>query len=378
MLASKLSISSSESVKLINDFEAVAYGVKHLVKDKDILTLQDGEPQGKNGTIIVAGAATGLGKSFLIYHEDDEVAYPTEGGHTNFAPRSELEFALLQYILNNVRDENNKPLDRVSVERIISGRGIVGIYRFLQDCQDPLSELRWLKSPGDEKTKELIKRVEKTVIQKDLIPLKKEVAKSNLKKSRLSSQDKKDILNNFTHQPLEEFLKSLKEKIEKEQFLLRDFKEPSEEKKKLEKIKELKQLLGKFSEPRQIKRLIENWQIEDERERVSIDPAAIIASAALKKSDPLCIKAMQMFLEIYAAEMGNTALQFLPYGGLYMAGGITPQILPLIEEEKDKILTVFMQKGRLSSELKKMPVYIIKNLEAGLVGAAYYAAKHIQ
>ena len=60
-----------------------------------------------------------------------------------------------------------------------------------------------------------------------------------------------------------------------------------------------------------------------------------------------------------------------------MAGGITPQILPLIEEEKDEILEAFSNKGRLSKELAKIPLYVLKNLEAGLIGSAYYAEHKI-
>jgi glucokinase len=85
------------------------------------------------------------------------------------------------------------------------------------------------------------------------------------------------------------------------------------------------------------------------------------------------MKTMEMFLEAYGAEVGNVALQFLPYGGLYLAGGITPQILPLMKN--GSFLRAFLNKGRMRGLLEKIPVYVIKNLNVGLMGAVRYAAE---
>ncbi len=62
----------------------------------------------------------------------------------------------------------------------------------------------------------------------------------------------------------------------------------------------------------------------------------------------------------------------LPYNGLYIAGGIAPQILPLLETYG--FMQAFLNKGRLKPILAKVPVYVVKNPQVGLVGAAVCAA----
>ncbi|MDE5070905.1 MAG: glucokinase [Trichodesmium sp. St16_bin4-tuft] len=112
-------------ISLINDFEAVGYGILGL-NAKDLKTLQPGEPK-SDTPIAVIGAGTGLGQCFLIRAAGVVKVYPTEGGHTDFKARSQLEFDLLKYLkkLHNIK--------RVSVERVVSGMGIVAIYQFLRD-----------------------------------------------------------------------------------------------------------------------------------------------------------------------------------------------------------------------------------------------------
>lgn len=114
-------------ISLINDFEAVGYGILGLTST-DLFTLQAGQPQ-YDTPIAVIGAGTGLGECFLIRGAGTVKVYPTEGGHADFAPRSELEFHLLKYLLAKHR------IERVSVERVVSGMGIVAIYQFLRDRQ---------------------------------------------------------------------------------------------------------------------------------------------------------------------------------------------------------------------------------------------------
>jgi len=112
-------------IALINDFEAIGYGVLGLT-DEDMDVLQQGETQ-PDAPMAVIGAGTGLGECFLVSLGDEVKVYPTEGGHTDFAPRSELEFQLLKYLLAK------HSIDRVSVERVVSGLGLVSIYQFLRD-----------------------------------------------------------------------------------------------------------------------------------------------------------------------------------------------------------------------------------------------------
>jgi glucokinase len=75
----------------------------------------------------VIGAGTGLGQGFLIRLSDHYHVYATEGGHADFAPRTDIEFKLLQYFHRQYH------LDRVSVERVVSGQGITAIYQFFCD-----------------------------------------------------------------------------------------------------------------------------------------------------------------------------------------------------------------------------------------------------
>jgi glucokinase len=241
-------------VSLINDFAAVGYGVLGL-DSEDLLTLQAGHPKSRSPMAII-GAGTGLGHCYLIPEGDTYRVFSAEGGHADFAPRSELEFQLLQYFLKKHDD-----LERISVERVVSGPGIVLIYQFLRD--------------------------------------------------RLS-----------------------------------------------------------HSESPAIARTVTNWERGDR----TVDPAAAIATAAVENSDRLCEKTMQMFIEAYGSQSGNFALQLLPYGGLYIAGGITPKILPLMQA--GSFLQAFTNKGRMKPLLESIPVHIVLNPKVGLIGAAIRAWKN--
>lgn len=97
------------------------------------------------------------------------------------------------------------------------------------------------------------------------------------------------------------------------------------------------------------------------------DPPAVIGEAGASGNDALCQDALAIFCRIYGAEAGNLALKCLPYGGVYLAGGITPKILPMLQ--KDFFMQSFLNKGRYRNILKKMPVRACLNSEAGLLGA---------
>ena len=240
-----------DRVSLINDFVAVGYGVLGL-QPEDLCTLQKGKVA-ERSPIGVIGAGTGLGEAYLSWNGDRYEVYATEGGHTDFAPRNTLEIELLQYLL--------KRHDRVSVERVASGMGIVAIYQFLRD-RDNIAE-----SP--------------------------EIA---------------------------------------------------------EKVR--------------------RWEAGE----TDSEAAAAIANAAMSPSngDRLAIQTMQMFVEAYAAEVGNLALKLIPNGGLYIAGGIAPKILPLLQDEK--FLQVLKNKGRVSGVLEDIPIHIVLNPEVGLIGAMLHGA----
>jgi glucokinase len=241
-------------VSLINDFEAVSYGVFGLAPE-DLHPLQPGKPQ-THAPVAVLGAGTGLGQGFALQRDGHPLVFASEGGHADFAPRSELEFQLLHYLLDKHQ------ISRVSVERVVSGQGIVSLYQFLRDRQFAT------ESPA-------------------------------------------------------------------------------------------------------VAEAITTWERQSGLSHKTVDPGATIATAAAA-GDPLCQKAMAMFVAAYGAEAGNLALKLLPYGGLYVAGGIAAKNLALITA--GGFMEAFIHKGRVSSLLEKVPVQIVLNPQVGLIGAALKAA----
>src|SRR6266853_3319063 len=108
------------SVGLLNDLEAYAYGIDGL-ESKDFITLSEGaeEPEGNRAVI---SAKTGLGMAGLYWDGFRHHPFACEGGHADFAPRNDLQMELLAYL--------QKKYGRISCERILSGPGIRNIYDF--------------------------------------------------------------------------------------------------------------------------------------------------------------------------------------------------------------------------------------------------------
>ncbi|MDH3973107.1 MAG: glucokinase [Deltaproteobacteria bacterium] len=98
------------------------------------------------------------------------------------------------------------------------------------------------------------------------------------------------------------------------------------------------------------------------------DPAAVIAKHAVEGNDLLAEKALHIFLSLYGSEAGNVALKFLPYGGLYIAGGIAAKIAVRFKERT--FLEAFLNKGRMADLLRRIPVGVVLREEVGLMGAA--------
>ena len=112
------------------------------------------------------------------------------------------------------------------------------------------------------------------------------------------------------------------------------------------------------------------------KERMAADdPAAVIGAEALAGRDPRCVHALELCTDIYGAEAANLALKFLAFGGLYIGGGIAPKILPFLQ--RGGFMRSFLNKGRLSVTLERMPVRVSLNEETALLGAAYLAASMI-
>jgi glucokinase len=231
-------------VRLLNDLEATAHGLKLLRPDE----LEDLNPHAPSpppdDTRVLLAAGTGLGESLLLWTGKDYHICPSEGGHADFAPNSDLEIDLLRYLRTSYL--------HVSYERVLSGPGLYSIYQFLRDT--------------------------------------------------------------------------------------------------------------KKNEP--------TWFAE---KLPTGDPAALIAEAGLTGKPDICKEALQLFVSIYGAEAGNMALKTLALGGVYLGGGIAPEILPALRE--DTFMKAFLAKGRYKRLLGKIPVRVVLNPHTAMIGAASVAAE---
>jgi len=230
------------SVRLINDFAAAAMGVLATPEER-MVTLQAGDevPQ---ATKAVLGAGTGLGQAQLFWDGSRYRVNPTEGGHGGFPPVGETQRELLAYL-----ERTHRP---VSVERVVSGPGLVRVYRFFVERGVPTAP-------------------------------------------------------------------------------------------------------------------------EVEAQMAADDPAAVISRLGLAAADAACDQALDLFASAYGAEAGNLALRCLAVGGVYVAGGIAPKILPRLQE--GAFMASFKNKGRMSELMGRIPVKVVLDPAAGLLGAALEACQ---
>ncbi|HKN88544.1 MAG TPA: glucokinase [Nitrospiraceae bacterium] len=109
-------------------------------------------------------------------------------------------------------------------------------------------------------------------------------------------------------------------------------------------------------------------------ERMQVeDPAAVIAEVGLKKQADIGVQALDLFASIYGAEAGNLALKSMALSGIYVGGGIAPKLLAKLQD--GAFMRGFMNKGRYKKLMGSIPVQVITNDKAGLIGAASVAAK---
>ena len=109
-------------VRLINDFAAIGYGIR-VLEEADLLTLQAGHPD-PSGVIGIIGAGTGLGEGMVVRAGGQWTVLPSEGGHATYAPLTALERELYAFL-------SDRYAGHVSVERVVSGPGLVDIFEFL-------------------------------------------------------------------------------------------------------------------------------------------------------------------------------------------------------------------------------------------------------
>jgi glucokinase len=124
------------TVGLINDLEALAYGLD-MLESKDFVTISEGACEA-DGNMAVVSAGSGLGEAGLYWDGFRHHPFACEGGHTEFAPKNDVEIGLLQYLMKKYGHQH------VSYERILSGPGVQNVYEFLRDTGKE-EEPAWLR-----------------------------------------------------------------------------------------------------------------------------------------------------------------------------------------------------------------------------------------
>jgi len=232
-------------VVLLNDLVAIAGAVPFLTAE-DLWPVNGAVPISE-GTIAVIAPGTGLGEAYLCWDGKGYQAYPSEGGHVDFAPLTEQQQDLLNYL--------RKAHGHVSYEFVCSGMAIPMLFRYL-----------------------------------------------------------------------------------------------SEE--------------GGF---------IPSRTLRDEMAAVA-DHTPVIVRHALADNCAVSTATVHLFLEILAAAAGNMALTFMATGGVFLAGGILPRLLPLLDREK--FMQRFRAKGRMSGILDQIAVKVVTRENVALLGASF-AARHL-
>ena len=99
---------------------------------------------------------------------------------------------------------------------------------------------------------------------------------------------------------------------------------------------------------------------------------ARVSESAMGRRCAACVEALDMFVDAYGAEAGNLALRSVATAGIYLGGGIAPKLLPALES--GRFMDAFRDKEPLADLLRTIPVHVILNPSAGLLGAATFAA----
>ena len=149
---------SLHSVFVINDFQAVGYGINLLdnSKSEDVFIAKKGnnEDVSCKKTRAIIGAGTGLGKSMLVYdaHMNAYIPLASEGGHSDFPAQNNFELKLCDF-LKKVRNFN----EPVCYEELLSGRGVEGIYMFLKSQDGDESDVSRSIEDSDNKPELIFK-----------------------------------------------------------------------------------------------------------------------------------------------------------------------------------------------------------------------------
>jgi len=227
-------------VELVNDFQLVGHALPHL-RGEDLAPVQDGEAN-PTAVRLVLGPGTGLGHALVLA---DGRVLPSEAGHADFAPRGPEECALQAFLAERH--------GHASVERVLSGPGLVDLYRFARHEGYPVCrEVEAALAAGD-------------------------------------------------------------------------------------------------------------------------DAAPLISAHGRTRRDPACTRAVTIFVEVLGRHAGNMTLAAWAVGGVFLAGGVAPPLLPQLRSETFR--RAFAAKGRFEPVLQRVPIVVIVHPEPGLLGAAALAAR---
>ena len=123
-----------------------------------------------------------------------------------------------------------------------------------------------------------------------------------------------------------------------------------------------------------MERILEKDKQPDELESADIIKAGMAG-------DELCHKVVEKFAEIFATEVGNCALKYLPFGGIYLVGGVTSGILKYLDhgDTKEAFLSRVYEKGRLSDAVRRCPIFVVRpEVELGLLGTEEFAFRMLE
>jgi len=238
---------------VVNDLEALAYGVTVLEAD-ELTMIQRGVPHPEGNAAVIA-AGTGLGEAMLLNVNGRFVPGASEGGHADFAARTPREIELLRDL--------TRIYGRVSYEAILSGPGLVNVYQFTHQSFGTSPE-RTLGAISPDR----------------LCPA-----------------------------------------------------------------------IGDVSDPKEL--------------------PARISRAAMERTCEQCVEALDLFVSVYGAEAGNIALRTVATAGVYIGGGIAPKILPALQS--GSFLDAFRSKEPMADFVATIPIALILNPDAALLGAAVHA-----
>jgi len=230
---------------VINDFVAQGFGCLTL-QPHEVKHLHGPKTWPDSGPKVCVGAGTGLGECYLTPAVGTDIysCFPSEGGHVEFSPRSDLEIKMLQYLMHKFESKT-----RISVERVVSGIGLANVYEFL--------------------TNEFPDRVDK--------------------------------------------------------------------------------------------------KVQEEFDAADDDKGRVVAVNAKKGS--LCLDAIDMMMRAYGCEVGNAAIKWIPTGGLFVTGGLTPKNINHIEDKDSKFMQAYVDKGRVNTLLDTVPCFAVMTEDLGVRGA---------